>query len=71
LWQPTPTNANTAIPIENDAVLLVIARISSSRILFESLRTRRLDAPNIRAYSDPILFGTDSGRPATELQRFA
>jgi hypothetical protein len=31
--QPTPISANAAIPIENDAVLFVIARISSSRIL--------------------------------------
>jgi hypothetical protein len=35
LWQPTPTSANTAIPIENDAVLFVIARISSFRVHFE------------------------------------
>jgi hypothetical protein len=39
-WQPAPTNANTAIAAENDAVLLVIARIFSSRIPFESHRTR-------------------------------
>jgi hypothetical protein len=40
-WQPAPTNANTAIATENDAVLFVIARIFSFRIPFESHRTRR------------------------------
>src|ERR1035441_2264912 len=54
-WQPTPISANTAIPIENDAVLFDIARISSFRILFKchSPRSTRpiSDAMPIRSCS--------------------
>jgi hypothetical protein len=39
-WQPAPTNANTAMATENDAVLFVTARIISSRMLSDSHRTR-------------------------------
>src|SRR5580693_295054 len=62
-----PTSANTAIPIENDAVLFVIARISSFRVPSNDIRLAAVDAPNSRAYSDPILFGAKSWRPATAI----
>ncbi|WP_343573828.1 hypothetical protein [Mycobacterium sp.] len=39
-WHPAPSSANAARATENDAVLFVIARIISSRIPFESHRTR-------------------------------
>jgi hypothetical protein len=45
--------------MENDAVLFVIARISSFRMHSSYTGLAAVDAPNFRAYSDPILF--DSG----------
>jgi len=39
-WHPAPSRANAARATENDAVLFVIARIISSRILSDSRWTR-------------------------------
>jgi hypothetical protein len=47
-WHPAPSRANAARATENDAVLFVIARIISSRILWIRSGRAPVDVPEFR-----------------------
>src|ERR1700722_3742511 len=47
-WHPAPIRANTAIATENDAVLLLIARMFSSRIPLNRTGLAPVDGPKFR-----------------------